>query len=135
MKSESLDLLEPSQPVQTCTGIARPFPLPVRRSKKPNFRPLILVQVKENGVCEEETLVAPCEVGTVHTLDTRSKPLYALANIVGHEAYSLMYAAILYGSFKPQGSISISMSLLLGSRLVEASRCVCVCVCVCSTVI
>jgi hypothetical protein len=67
-------------------------------------------------------VVAPCEVGTVHTLDTRSKPLHMLANIVGDEAYSLMHAVFLYGSFKPEGSISMSMSLLLDSRLVEASR-------------
>jgi len=70
--------------------------------------------------------VAPCEVGTVYKLDTRSKPLHMLANIVGDEAYSLKHAAFLYGSFKPEGPISMSMSLLLGSRLVEASRCVCV---------
>jgi hypothetical protein len=67
-------------------------------------------------------VVASCEVDTVHTLDTRSKPLHMLANIVGDEAYSLMLAAFLYGSFKPDDSISMSMSLLLGSRLVEASR-------------
>ena len=123
MKSGSFNLLEPWEPVQTCTRIARPLPLPVR-SKKPYFLPLILVQDKENGLCEEEALVAPCEAGTVLTLDTRSKPLHVLANIVGDEAYSLMHAAFLYGSFKPEGSMS--MSLLLGSRLFEESRCVCV---------
>jgi hypothetical protein len=32
-----------------------------------------------------------------------------LANIVGDEAYSLIHAAFLYGSFKPEGSISMSM--------------------------
>jgi hypothetical protein len=127
MKSGSLNLLELSEPVQTCTGIARTLPLTVR-SKKPYFLPLILVQGKQNGFCEEEeeALVAPCEVGTVRTLDTRSKPLHVLANIVGDEAYSLMYSAFLYDSFKPEGSISMSMSLLLGSRLFEESRCVCV---------
>lgn len=117
-----MNLLEPSEPVQTCTGIARPLPLPVGRNKKPNFRPLILVQDKENGVCEEDALMAPCEIA-VHTLDTYSKPLHMLANIVGDEAYSLMHAAFLYVSFKPEGSISMSISLLLGSRVVEASRC------------
>jgi hypothetical protein len=126
MKSGSLDLLEPSEPVQACTGIARPLPLPVQRSKKPNFLPVILVQDKENGVCEEDALMAPCEVGTVHTLDTRSKPLHMLANIVGDDAYSLMHAAFLYISFKPEESISMSISLLLGSRVVEASGYVCV---------
>ena len=46
MKSGSLKLLEPSEPVQTCTEIARPLHLPVRRSKTPIIRPLILVQDK-----------------------------------------------------------------------------------------
>jgi hypothetical protein len=124
MKSWNLSLLEPSESVQTCRGIVRSLPLPVRRSKKPNFRLLILVQDKENDVCEEDAVVAPCEVGTVHTLDTRSKPLHKLANIVGNAAYSLMHAAFLYGSFKQEYSISMSMSLLRGIRLVEASRCV-----------
>ena len=112
IKSGSLNLLEPSEPVQACTGIARPLPLPVRRRKKPNFRPLILVQDKENVVCEEDAVMAHSEVGTFHTLDTRIKPLHTLASIDGDEGYSLMHAAFLCVSFEPEGSVSMSISLL-----------------------
>jgi hypothetical protein len=98
MKSVNIDLLQPSGPIQTCTWIAWPLPLPVLRSKNQNFRPLIRVEDKED-ICEKGALVAPCELRTVHTLDKRSEPLHVLAHIVGVDAYSLMHAAFLYGSF------------------------------------